>query len=530
LNIRILDYMLVAALASALLSSCAMTFRTQTIRVNCETEDATLKCDDDIIVNNRHKIQKTWSYVLSAEKEGFRRRNVVLIPNTIDAMIIGDLLPIPLGAVIGSAIQVEDGFGRTTYSTGAGAGIGVAVSAYFLYLDLYGTGFRAHKAKVTIPALEPLPDRGELDKYFLVDDAVVDLEEGDVVYNYFLNEKKKKKSRPTFSSGNDEAFKNLNYGLRASMNRSLSDLHFTDTTERFFPNYNNSLLIDCTLDKIEANESGVGSYIDAKVDLKFVVKDYHGVELHAVDIRGISNPFPNSTRADFIINDALLDGFIKLLNDAEVARIIKERDAEIAEITKKEFVELKKPVTPAKGFTELMNSVVTIETEEGHGSGCIVSSDGYVVTNFHVVGKEKKVTVILNDGTKVEGNVERTDPIYDLALISTGKTGLTAMVPQEKVSVALGDEVYAIGTPADPSLGQTVTQGIISAKRTVDDRMYLQTDAKVNPGNSGGALVTKDGKFLGVVSSKVMGLGVEGVGFAIPAHHIYERLKVEYKK
>ncbi len=296
MNIRILDYMLVAALASALLSSCAMTFRTQTIRVNCETEDATLKCDDDTIVNNRHKIQKTWSYVLSAEKEGFRRRNVVLIPNTIDAMIIGDLLPIPLGAVIGSAIQVEDGFGRTTYSTGAGAGIGVAVSAYFLYLDLYGTGFRAHKAKVTIPALEPLPDRGELDKYF-------------------LNEKKKKKSRPTFSSGNDEAFKNLNYGLRASMNRSLSDLHFTDTTERFFPNYNNSLLIDCTLDKIEANESGVGSYIDAKVDLKFVVKDYHGVELHAVDIRGISNPFPNSTRADFIINDALLDGFIKLLND-----------------------------------------------------------------------------------------------------------------------------------------------------------------------------------------------------------------------
>jgi serine protease Do len=97
----------------------------------------------------------------------------------------------------------------------------------------------------------------------------------------------------------------------------------------------------------------------------------------------------------------------------------------------------------------------------------------------------------------------------------------------DKARVELADKVYVLGTPADITLGQTISSGIISAQRNFFGRDYYQTDARLNGGNSGGALMNESGELIGVVCSKISGLGIEGVGFVIPAKYIFERLKID---
>ena len=153
------------------------------------------------------------------------------------------------------------------------------------------------------------------------------------------------------------------------------------------------------------------------------------------------------------------------------------------------------------------------------GSGVIVSTDGFIVTNAHVVEKASEITVALNDGRKSRAKVIGTDPDSDLAVIKVDMTGLTPLGFRES-PIRVGDLALAIGNPF--GVGQTVTQGIISATgRTglgvnkFED--FIQTDAAINPGNSGGALVDARGELVGIntVIFSRSG-GSMGIGFAIP--------------
>lgn len=153
------------------------------------------------------------------------------------------------------------------------------------------------------------------------------------------------------------------------------------------------------------------------------------------------------------------------------------------------------------------------------GSGVIVSEDGYIVTNAHVVEKADEITVAFSDGRKSRATVIGTDPDSDLAVIRVDMTGLTPLGFREE-PIRVGDLALAIGNPF--GVGQTVTQGIISATgRTglgvnkFED--FIQTDAAINPGNSGGALVDARGELVGIntVIFSRSG-GSMGIGFAIP--------------
>ncbi|WP_025644193.1 MULTISPECIES: S1C family serine protease [unclassified Psychrobacter] len=153
------------------------------------------------------------------------------------------------------------------------------------------------------------------------------------------------------------------------------------------------------------------------------------------------------------------------------------------------------------------------------GSGVIVSEDGYIVTNAHVVEKADEITVAFSDGRKSRAKVIGTDPDSDLAVIRVDMTGLTPLGFREE-PIRVGDLALAIGNPF--GVGQTVTQGIISATgRTglgvnkFED--FIQTDAAINPGNSGGALVDASGELVGIntVIFSRSG-GSMGIGFAIP--------------
>ncbi|MGI4762705.1 MAG: trypsin-like peptidase domain-containing protein [Janthinobacterium lividum] len=186
-----------------------------------------------------------------------------------------------------------------------------------------------------------------------------------------------------------------------------------------------------------------------------------------------------------------------------------------------------KPVAD-NGLSTAARSVVIVETADGHGSGCIVSPDGYIVTNAHVVGDQDEVKVQLADGVQVKGKVVRVNPEMDLALLKINTDGLQAFVLPSASAAEIGADVFAIGTPADKELGQTVTKGIISARRNIEGHAFLQTDVSINGGNSGGALVTRTGQLLGIVNAKLVGRGIEGIGFAIPAEQVSDALQLTF--
>ena len=153
------------------------------------------------------------------------------------------------------------------------------------------------------------------------------------------------------------------------------------------------------------------------------------------------------------------------------------------------------------------------------GSGVIISQDGYIVTNSHVISKADNIIVMLNDGRKATAKVIGSDVESDVAVIKVDLTGLKPLGFREQ-STQVGDVVLAIGNPF--GVGQTVTQGIISATgrtglgiNTVED--FIQTDAAINPGNSGGALVDAYGQLVGINTAIFSRSGGSmGIGFAIP--------------
>ena len=188
-------------------------------------------------------------------------------------------------------------------------------------------------------------------------------------------------------------------------------------------------------------------------------------------------------------------------------------------------------------------------TASGAGSGIIVSSDGYILTNNHVVNSSSSSSYyqiteatnvkvkLYNDDTEYDATVVGSDSQTDLAVIKINKDGLTAAELGDSDSVQVGEFAMAIGNPL--GLQSSISCGIISAKnREVQDSdtrttyKLIQTDAAINSGNSGGALVNADGKVIGINTLKLSGTGVEGIGFAIPINStipVYNELKTNGK-
>ena len=173
-------------------------------------------------------------------------------------------------------------------------------------------------------------------------------------------------------------------------------------------------------------------------------------------------------------------------------------------------------------------SVISTTSEgTGSGSGVIMSKDGYIITNNHVVDGAQSVSVQLSDGTSLDAKIIGTDEQTDLAVIKVTPTSdLTAAEFGDSDELEPGEYAYAIGSPGGVQFANTITGGRISAINrdlTVNDRVMtlIQTDASINNGNSGGALINKYGQVVGITSAKLSGNAfgsatVEGMGFAIP--------------
>jgi S1-C subfamily serine protease len=223
----------------------------------------------------------------------------------------------------------------------------------------------------------------------------------------------------------------------------------------------------------------------------------------------------------------------KLVAESRLADIVATNNSDIPAPSYSNWLAISNS-NPSRAFSlpadidKVLEAVVIIRAGQETASGVIISGDGYIVTAAHVVSGVKETAVVLKNGLELSGTVLRVDQAQDLALIKIPGQGHHALELDLEGQTAVGSEIYAVGAPLGEQLSFTVTKGIVSGFREFNQASYLQTDASLNPGNSGGPLVDKSGRVIGIVSWKVSGNAVQGLSFAVPSKLLSKRLGITF--
>jgi len=177
---------------------------------------------------------------------------------------------------------------------------------------------------------------------------------------------------------------------------------------------------------------------------------------------------------------------------------------------------IRMPAPKKTPLTQVTNGVVSVFAGGGHGSGLLISPDGYILTNHHVAGDSGQVRIRWPDGTDTIGEVLRGDSRRDVTLVRT--TAKAAPLVIRTAAPQIGETVFAIGTPLDKDLAGTLTRGVVSATRVMQGQPFIQSDVAVTHGNSGGPLVDENGQVLGMtVSGRLADDGAAvNINFFIP--------------
>lgn len=316
----------------------------------------------------------------------------------------------------------------------------------------------------------------------------------------------------------------------------------------FFDNESEPVIIPQNLQKEKQTEAESASYVWNSDDFQCVNAPCTALEVvkpqKAKKSKGFKR-FVAIAAAVGIVNLAVLGGIFAVgygygsgrLGDGNKANVIANLNALengggdvkplISLGSELSTVDISKKVGPSVvGITSTVNNIYSIfstsSVSQGTGSGIIISSDGYIVTNSHVIEGASAVKVTLNTGSEYEAKIIGNDSKTDLAVIKI-KPNETITVAElgDSSQIQVGERAIAIGNPLGLEFFGSTTQGIISAinrKITVGDRTMsvIQTDAAINEGNSGGALVNAYGKVIGINAVKISASSVEGMGFAIP--------------
>lgn len=232
---------------------------------------------------------------------------------------------------------------------------------------------------------------------------------------------------------------------------------------------------------------------------------------------------------------AFEDALVAFLNTGKLHQLLKAAppaapSASAAGDTLPETVIPQVALLPPGGLSDMIgaaeHSCVTIITDGGHGSGAIISTEGHVLSAYHVVDGVNRIEVLFADGLKQEAKVVSYDEVSDVVLLDISGSGFKPMPIGVPGKLRLGEELVTIGTPAEVVLGQSVAKGILSGRRSLEEGVFLQTDMSVSPGNSGGPLINLAGEIVGIVQRKVVGDAVEGIALAIPIDMAMEKLRL----
>lgn len=470
--------------------------------------------EPDYAPDGRIKVQRDQNpHQITVQKEGYIDENIVIVQTKKSPLYALSIIP----------------FG---------------ILFYPIFYDVGPKAFNYEKEFRVDNEYEDIKSKGDNQKNIRLDQVAVNLSGKDIVYKRFYNYKDYKKNNSNFRTNTDDEevfFEDTQFS--DLLNEVLVEKGYIDTTEKLFKgSYNNDLMLTSSVDYLllvsaPATARGLANYstgvMFTELEMSWALKDFYGKPVFADTLTLKSSEFGFNSDKSFSevflvsVKDCLSKGLTEFVSNDAVQSAMEKSNAPEAPI---ETLNLIRGPKFATKLGETVKSCVTIKTGEGHGSGVALTEDGYIVTNYHVTGNIDSVSVVMNDGTKKKAKVVRTSPEHDLVLLKMDGVKMLPVDISVGVELEMADDIYAIGTPKMEDLSQTISRGIVSGFRTQENGSKLiQTDASVNAGNSGGALVDAKGKLVGIVNAKLVGVGIEGVAFAIPVATMYTALGIQVK-
>ena len=559
MNLRNCLQVAAIALTPLLLSGCAIIFSAanQNVGIKSATPGAKIMFDGDSVGTgsaevrlNKYRVYNTFT----AEKEGYKSRNYCVTLNKYSPTI--GLAALDALAVIIPTAKIASS-AKKDASVEFGNDVLIIPGLYFaslLLTDLKHVKTHRYDNNQTIPALEPYQTRGEKEKYLLVNNTDVDIKASNqktVSYgrlSKYYNATAKQQSGKSYATGD---VKISDAVFTGTLNYTLKKMKFIDTTNHIFPNINNSLYLNATIKSVTFHEvkspyvnsaqyrshprEAMPNHLFAvELSIDWDVLDFYKQKLVTIRTVEKSDLFTVAYGADKSEMETVVYNAMKDNMDFSIMNLRRQlADKKLLSITDiKEDItalELPRPQAAARTKESFKNSCVSIKVDDGFGSGAILSDDGYIITNYHLIAGTKKVTVTFSDSTTEEAEVVRKNTESDMALLKVKKTGLTPFLLSEDKDPEIGGDVWAVGVAGNLELGISLSHGILAGVRKSNGLTMLQTDASLNKGNSGSALVNDKGAVLGIVSLKIMGRGVEGIGFALSAKDVMEKLGLKYK-
>jgi len=409
-----------------------------------------------------------------------------------------------------------------------------------LYPPMMDFGPKSYNYKKDVSVKEkliPITTKTKDQKYLFVKNTEFDLDEKALKIRKIKHRSLKKNKKEKFKDvdTNVDKIEFDNSIFTSSLNDLLLKYKYTDSTNTIFKNKTNSAYLSAKISKLDIQyvyqraAKRSMSFLQAEVNIGWDFQDVYGQTIYNKNYKAKSGQFSidyNEEATSLLaVEDAIASSFLNFINNKKVKEHLAKDN-----IAKQKTLPL---ITLSRGNTindveSALNGSVTIKVKEGHGSGFKISKDGYILTNFHVVANSKDdITVVTKENKEFKAKLVRQSENLDLALLKVEAGFASHFTLPNAKNYKTGDDIFIIGTPTTVELGQTLSKGIISGDRENDGVKLIQTDAGVNGGNSGGPMINKQGGLIGVVNAKLSGVGIEGLGFAIPAELISKALSIK---
>ncbi len=509
--------------SSILFSSCASFLNGRYQRVEIKTDKgATVMVDSEKAKMKRGKyLLKRDGYpkTISIEKEGYQTQHETILPYKKSKLRYLNAALIPLNPYAAAGVTLLDNSSRVwNYNK----------SYNFPYIEVLDLAEKTNDLKEV-----------------LITDVIFNVDSSDNNVVYYKSYKDYINSNAYINEGIGEftwdgTNKEGDKVIALSTNYTLLEKGFIDTSDAVFKDsYSNNYYLGVEVNNVNliivnnSKGSKTGGMFNLETNAKWTLYNFYGDSIHSLKIESstgdigyyVDRVHPNQliVEGSFL---SLKKGMKTFLNDVEVTAFLNKANDYKLEDNYDELL-LADMMPNANNVTEAINSSITVKTKSGHGSGFVISSNGYIVTNYHVIRDTSDLSIVFNNGDTYAATLLRTNKKHDLALLKIEKNDLTALSISKSTNFNLASKVYAIGTPTATDLSNTVSSGIISSVRVTEDgKKLIQTDASINSGNSGGPIVNEEGVVIGVVSSKLNGIGLEGLAFGIPAYEIFEALNI----
>lgn len=420
------------------------------------------------------------------------------------------------------------------------------VTIFAPFYDLGAKSFNYPKVHNTKNETKEIPNKKEEEKFISINSVKMEISKEDFIFltQFFKHYLIREPLKTNRILNEDEEIKIDNTVFDRQLNKILVNRGYIDTTGRVLKNsFSNKVYLNLVVNSLSINQVlgkfhinvvyPNNSFVYVNLNCTWEILDYYKQPIYSVDYETKSGEFvynrTNGEESELkAFGNALEIGLSNLFQEDEFLKNFRDKSEANKELVYKNL-SISTPTKKVNNLSESIKASVTIKNKKGHGSGFFISNDGYIITNYHVVIDTNNAKVVLNNGKEFDFEIVRTNKTNDLALIKIKHKNEFAYELQ-KEQVELGIEIYAVGTPTGQDLSQSISKGIVSGLRNKGGGAKLiQTDASINGGNSGGAIILKNGTVVGVVSSKLVGKGIEGVAFGITSSGVYDALKIEFK-